>query len=533
MKLVQSIKRVICRINALRLDKATQAFIDHNKKIFHTSKNESKKVLFELNEQHSSHVAYSYLAEVLSRKYDAEVIAYTPEITSSLKAWIKHLFLFYSPVFRVYRSFGACKLLLPGLDSMQKEKVHVLFNKVLSAINTKRDIETLSIDGVWLGDLIYDSYLRHYKKPTVDKSSPDFQASLKHSIALYVFWSDYIADNDVKAVSVSHCVYFQAIPLRVGVAKGIPVYQINATHAYRLNTQNLFAYNDFVNYPQRFSKLAAEVQEAGLKTAEARINRRLAGEIGVDMEYSTKSAYGDFKKERLLKESSRKKILIATHCFFDSPHSYGNNLFPDFYEWLDFLGRMTEKTDYDWYIKTHPDYLPGTKEIIDSFIGKYPKFNCLPADSSHHQLVAEGVDVALTVYGTIGFEYAAMGIPVINASLNNPHVAYNFNFHPRSIKEYEDLLLDLNSLKLNIERRQVLEYYFMKHIYNTQNWLFSDYNNLIRDLGGYGGQMTSHVYEKWLEEWTSIKHEQILQTLRIFVESGDFRLMPEHIVSIQ
>ena len=74
--------------------------------------------------------------------------------------------------------------------------------------------------------------------------------------------------------------------------------------------------------------------------ADERLKRRFSGEIGVDMAYSTKSAYGVSKHPRLIKKSNKTKILIAAHCFFDSPHAYGNNLFPDFYEWLLFLGNM-------------------------------------------------------------------------------------------------------------------------------------------------------------------------------------------------
>lgn len=535
---MQFLNLLIRTIFDLKLDRFTQAFIIHNQRIFCSVNRQKSKtpaiVLFELNGQHSSHIAYSYLANILAKKHNAEIIAYAPD--SRGMSWLgslKYFFLYLSPTARVYRSFGARKLMLPSLRRKQKAKVCEVFSRVLGNIKTKDDIESLTIDGVWIGDLIYDSYLRHYKKPTIDITSADFLESLKSSIELYVFWKDYIAEHEVKAINVSHCVYFQAIPLRVAVAKNIPVYQINATHAYRLNAANLFAYNDFLNYRQRFSTLPPSIQEAGLKQAEEKINRRLSGEVGVDMAYSKKSAYGDFKQERLLKLSACKKVLIATHCFFDAPHPYGKNLFPDFYEWLNFLGRMTERTDYDWYIKTHPDYLQGTKEIIDSFVTKYPRLNCLPADSSHHQLIAEGIDVALTVYGTIGFEYAAMGIPVINASLNNPHVAYDFNLHPKSVKEYEDLLLNLERIELKIDRRQVYEYYFMKHIYNTQDWLLNDYNKLIKSLGGYKEQITPRMYEKWLEEWTPTKHERILQTLKNFVESKDFRLIPEHTVSVE
>ena len=343
-----------------------------------------------------------------------------------------------------------------------------------------------------------------------------------------MFWDDYLSANDVRAVNVSHCVYNVALPLRLAVRRNIPVYQITATHLYRLTQANLFAYNDFFFFRERFAALPRQVQEAGIAEAKRRIERRFAGEVGVDMSYSTKSAYGASRHVLLLKPSPRKKILIATHCFFDSPHSYGNNIFPDFYEWLDFLGKMTEITDYDWYIKTHPDYLPGTKEIIDAFVAKYPKFTLLPADASHHQIIAEGIDVALTAYGTIAFEYAALGIPVINASQCNPHIDYDFNLHAKDVEDYRRMLVNAEWEHLKINKTSIYEYYFMRYIYNTENLFFRDYEQAIKDLGGYYGQFTPAVYDLWLAEWTPERHRSILAGLKRMIRSEDFRMDYTH-----
>jgi len=270
--------------------------------------------------------------------------------------------------------------------------------------------------------------------------------------------------------------------------------------------------------------LPESVQLKGLALAEHRIQKRFSGEVGVDMAYSTKSAFVASGHTRLLRHSNKKKVLIATHCFFDSPHSYGNNLFPDFYEWLDFLGQITECTDYDWYVKTHPDYLPGTMEIINDFIARYPKFTLLPSDASHHQIIAEGIDVALTTYGTIGFEYAALGVPVINASLNNPHIAYDFNIHAKDPEDYRRLLMNLDDLDLQIDKRQVYEYYFMRNIYNTENLFFENYERFLAEIGGYSAQFTPLAYEKWLTEWTPERHEEIVSAVHDFVDSGQFRM---------
>ena len=182
------------------------------------------------------------------------------------------------------------------------------------------------------------------------------------------------------------------------------------------------------------------------------------------------------------------------------------------------------ETDYDWYIKTHPDYLPNTMNVIKSFIQKYPKFHLLPADSSHHQIIAEGINVVLTTYGTIGFEFAALGVPVVNASLNNPHIAYNFNLHPKSVDEYRETLRNLEQINLKIDINEVYEYYFMKHLYKSSNWLFDNYEKMQEELGGYYEQYSPKIYEAWMLELSFAKHAGILEKLDIFVDSGEYRL---------
>ena len=390
-------------------------------------------------------------------------------------------------------------------------------------------IEDISINGTWVGDLIYDTYLRSKNLPTIDWTSASFAQHLNESVETYIAWEGFLKkNNNVRAINISHCVYNTAIPLRIGLNKGIAVYQVNVTHAYRLKTQNMFAYNDFHYFPEQFSELPRNLQNAGKIEAKKRIEKRFSGVVGVDMSYSKKSAYGKLMKKRLLRETSQKKILVATHCFFDSPHSYGNNMFPDFYEWLTFLGELSKTTNYEWYLKVHPDYLPGTMDVINSFVNRYPKFNLLPAEASHNQIIKEGINCALTVYGTIGFEYAALGIPVINASTNNPHVAYGFNLHPKSIAEYQKILLNLEQLDLKININEVYEYYFMRFILNTENLFFNNYQEMIENIGGYKEQFKPLIYDVWINEYTQERHKEILHAIDKFIDSGDFLMDYSH-----
>lgn len=504
-----------------RWDVNEKAFIEHNKKVWKNfqTQDQGREILLESSAMASSVIAFSYLANVLAMMHGAQIIAYIAR-SKTIKTRIEN-----RKINKIYRSFNISDFIYHDLSMSQLENVEKLIETIFPRIKTKRDVENLRLQDVWIGDLLYDSHCMNYKLPTIDLEDSRFRVSLKNALCSYVFWRDYLDAHQVRAVVVSHTVYVQSgVITRLAIHKDIPVYQINATHLHHLTKKNLWAYDEFLYYPELFRELPEEERARGLSEAKARLRKRFSGKVGVDMHYSKKSAYGPIKKDRVLKKSTRIKILVATHCFFDSPHPYGLNLFPDFYEWLYFLGEISEQTDYDWYIKTHPDFLPGNIPIIEEFIRNYPKFTMIPFETSHLQLKEEGIDFGLSVYGTIGLEYAALGIPVVNASQCNPRIRYNFNIHPRTIEEYRQILMTLSEQKLEIDLNEVYEYYFMAFIHKVKDWLFEDYDDFIREIGGYYRQFDPVSYAKFLDRFSDLRHNQILASLRSFVESGEYHL---------
>ena len=503
------------------LDERERGFIKHNKKVWGSflSKQDNGEILLESNNMSSSVIAYGYLANTLAKMSQSKIVAYLSGhryLQNRIAKW---------KINRIYRSFNVSDFVYYHLSPSQLQDAEKLLRKIVPSLQTKKDVEDLRVEGVWIGDLLYDSHCMNYKVPTIDLEDSRFQNSLRNALCSYIFWRDYLDTHKVHAAIVSHTVYIQSgVITRLAIHRGIPVYQINATRLHYLTKNNLWAYDEFFYYPEQFQELPEEERHKGLMEAKERLQKRFSGEVGVDMHYSKKSAYGRTGKERVLRESPRTKILVATHCFFDNPHPYGVNLFPDFYEWLYFLGKISEVTDYDWYIKTHPDFLPGNIPIIEEFIRKYPKFSMIPSETSHLQLKEEGIDFGLSVYGTIGFEYAALGIPVVNASLCNPRIRYCFNLHPRTIEEYRQILLTLPDQKLEIDLTEVYEYYFMAFIHNVKNWLFPDYDEFVREIGGYYRQFDSISYEKFLDRFSESRHGQILASLRRFIESGEYNL---------
>lgn len=510
-------------------------FIAHNKKVFAFNRKKLKKnvILCELHNHSSSHIPLSYFLNFLSNKLNCSIVGYSIFSRNYLLkriVWFiyKNLNLTF---FGIFRSLNVTSFFFSNPDSSQKKRALKIFDKIKKSILIKSDIVKLKINNILVGDLIYDEYLRLNKIPTINLNDKKFYDFLKYTIELYVFWEDYFLSNKIKAIFVSHCVYLNGIPLRLAINKKIPSYQVTYQSVYKLDKKNIFAYKEYLTYKKVFKSLSLKEKIKAIFLGSQLLKKKLSGKLFLDSSVSTKSGYHrSFLKCRILKKSSRIKVLVLTHCFFDSPHSYGKNLFPDFYEWLNFIGEISIKTKYDWYIKLHPDYIKGTKEIILNFLSKYRNITFIPPNVSHHQIIDEGINFILTVYGTAGSEYPFFKIPVINASANNPHIMYNFNFHPKSVNEYKRLLLNLENIYLNYNKEQIYQYYYMKNIYYWHNWLGIDYRNLIKKLKSYYKQFTPSMYQLWINRFTVKNHKKIFGVVENFISSNDYILNRKHLI---
>jgi hypothetical protein len=343
---------------------------------------------------------------------------------------------------------------------------------------------------------------------------------ITEGIGLVIFWQDYFSQNRVAAVIVSHdCYIGYGIICKIAYRGKIPVYLPNIRGLWLIKEPHT-TYYFFSDYREMFEKLPKDEQDKGLALARQQIEKRLSGVPGVDMPYSTKSGFGPVNdKITVLKKSNKIKVLICSHCFYDNPHAYGGMVFLDFYEWLNFLGQISEKTDYDWYLKVHPYPMPGTEEIIEGIVAEFPQITILPHDTSHHQLVKEGINFVLTCFGTVGHEYPALGVQVINAAFN-PHIAYDFNWHAKSIEEYEHYLLNLGSLKKEIDINELYEFYYMNYYYTIADDLFlTSYKQSLQDLS-VDQRMGSGIYKYFIDQLTEEKHQEIINNIQKFIESG-------------
>ena len=88
--------------------KITKDFINHNLIFFKREKrSNNKKILLELNNMRDSHIIYSYLSNILSKKYDAEIYGFSPRY---FKTFLNFLIFKIKLIFKIdfiYFVYGA------------------------------------------------------------------------------------------------------------------------------------------------------------------------------------------------------------------------------------------------------------------------------------------------------------------------------------------------------------------------------------------------------------------------------------------
>lgn len=489
------------------------------------------QLLIESNQPPSNIVALSIFVPIYCIEKNTSAVVFSISKSSSLLNRIKSILHSFS----IEYNFGCFNSILIS-DSKIANK-DFFTEEIFTLINEKNPtkLENLYLNSILIGDLIYDTYLSRTGNPTVNFEDPVLISIIKEAFNLVNNWEKYFQDNTVKAICVSHCVYLKAIPLRVALKFGIEVFQVNTDAIYRISLKFPFSYTDFREYPVKFRELELKTQLKGRDQAQSRLQLRFSGVAGVDMPYSNASAFIKpvTRIESPIKPSKNIKVLIAMHDFFDSPHGYGMNFYPDFYIWLTKLNELSKQVNYDWYIKTHIDVQGNGREVLKNFVKDSNNFVLLPPDTTHFEILEGGIDVALTVFGTIAMEYPALGKLVINASQNNPHSAYNFSITPKSKEEYENLILNLKEVLLekrfegNIQE-EIFEYYFMHNLYEPNSWIYINYDQYLSEVGGYKASVSLKAYKYFIKTKNKFNSEYFEKGIIKFLNSDELRLSRRH-----
>ncbi len=388
---------------------------------------------------------------------------------------------------------------------------------------TKEDVLKFRYDGVSIGDLIYDTYLTRFQSATLNVQDIELE-NLVREFCFYIdMLNEIFMSRKIKSVIVSHSVYHYGLVSRMAAKFGVEAFIVQIDSLFKLTSKYPHPALSGEELHQVIESLSPKQIERGIIDSKNKMNDRFAGNFSPELELSTGIAFSQETENNLhiIKNNDRLNVLVATHDFFDAPHCYGEFFYPDFYCWLVRLEELSRAKDFNWYIKVHPDARGAMLTVIEEIFCNNDNFTLLPRNISHHSLISQGIDVALTVHGTIGMEYPLLGIPVVNASLNNPHAGFDFCHTPESREAYEDVINNLEKYRTYTYSDSPHLYHFVKHSVFLKSWLFKDFNLMLREIGGYRSSMSSQIYDYFLNTSNLFDVEEIFQSVNDFLETPE------------
>lgn len=286
---------------------------------------------------------------------------------------------------------------------------------------TGRSLLDLKIDGIHIGDLVYDTLIRyrpdHY---TVGKLGirPHFRLLFR---AVFNFHSSQMLFRRLKvqAVVTSHNVYAEfGILCRIAHWHGASIF---------LKDMDVFRHYDaHANVYDHFLRITPEELEGAMSdpsliaTAEDYFNRRLSGTIDqVDLNnaYVNKKIYDKAELLALIgADTAKKTVFVLAHAFSDAPHVGGRLAFDDYYDWLrQTLAQLSQNKNINVIVKPHPSsYMWGERGVVEVILEQLETTNIFITPNDFNTLSIKVLaDCVVTARGTAGLEYSGFGIPAV------------------------------------------------------------------------------------------------------------------------
>ena len=329
----------------------------------------------------------------------------------------------------------------------------------------------LAIQGVPVGDLIADTYLRF-------RPSPRFKRADLFTIRL--IWQ---AHRDVRLARryfggrkptlylTSNCCYLQhGIPVRVALQEGVWVYAFGNEQEFGklLTKADSFHAASCDRYKEIFETLDHQAER--LAQAEKELEERLNGGQDAAFRYLPTRAYAALEAEA--PREIKGGVVIFLHDFYDSPHYLPGLFFRDFWEWACVTIEELLRAGVRCYVKPHPDQIDLSDDAVRQLRKAFPEISFLSSTIANSKLAQAGMICGVTAYGKVAHELAYLGIPTICCA-KHPHHAFQFSRTATTLDQYKEFLHTPSVLPIDRSemQRQALAFYYMHNLYGTADQL--------------------------------------------------------------
>lgn len=341
-----------------------------------------------------------------------------------------------------------------------------LFQTVLTyrSLEDPEDLLDVSHCGITIGDIAYNTYLRKESTATVDDISVGV---VKHLFFAFVYtqYFDGVLTEDISDVLIGVDFYYSrsGILHRVALNKGMTVHLINnqdsKTQIKRYTPADTPTENFFRPDERIIDDLIDQSQEEAMSLADDWIEQRKQSTVKGATQMS----------EQITVSEDTPVVAIMPHILNDAVHSGEKTLFRDYYTWVEAsLRTASSVSDVHWIVKPHPHRLSDTHNYGYRTNVEDIYRQVLPHDPDHIHLIppstdsvqlAEMLSAVVTVRGTVGLEYSALGIPAVTAGTGS-YSGFGFTVDSQTKNEYRSQLESICSIEplsnLEIQRAKAV-----------------------------------------------------------------------------
>jgi hypothetical protein len=486
------LKHLVILLNSIFINKFEKDFINLNSsnKFFQENNFKNKKTIIIQVVTDYYYLAY-YKTLILDKKFlNYNFIGLWPYFQQTVRKrnlviellneiYNKFLFIFiYRKWSKLYASIGIKKI-----EKIYTNKIFINKNFFNFFIKNKKALLSLKINKIYLGDIIYDTYLRFRAKPTVFvKDYFLFNLIEKSAIIISNLKKIYKKYKPIYFFTSYSSYIHHGLPVRFFLKNNVIVFSgknnsqynkklsiTNFSHAedykkYKLYYHIIKKNKNFINFSkkdllQRFSKNKKSVNNSSY--------------LLVDTYYPKIKSFKELDKLKNIEG------VLFLQDFYDSPHDWGNLAFNDFYIWTIFTLNIIRKYKLKIAIKPHPNSWHNSMDsvlIYKRLRNRYKDLIWLDSNFSNY-LIFKKIKFVISATGTVLFEMAYHDIKAISCG-DHPGKDFNFTIHAKNKNDYKKILLNIDKIKKpNYSKEDLLIYNFLYYHYN-----FDAFDNISRKI---------------------------------------------------
>jgi hypothetical protein len=336
-----------------------------------------------------------------------------------------------------------------------------------------------------IGDLIYDYYIRFFRRYTYQKND-------SHLIMRILNYCEYSFQNLNKILKKEKRIKFYIPQLSSSyIQYGLPIRffinnNVNTVGCFNSSQYiKKFTKNDYFSTfnQSKLKKIFIKIKNKKkiILLAKKKITEKFNGKINNEIRYMKKSAY---EKNKITIIQKKIDVIIFLPSFDDAQHYYGNFVFCDFYDWIyETLNFLKSFKDFKIAIKPHPNQTYFSSTFVEKLKLEFKNYFWINPTVSNQYIFLKKPLFGLSVGGTVLHELAYHGIVPISAG-KNPHSSYNFVFTPKNKKNYFELINHAFKKKIKLPKNfknEILKFYYTYYLHNNDYMInYSRKVNLLK-----------------------------------------------------